>query len=109
MSFQGPSEERVIYRKRFQACHFDFRGKSIFTRFDRCEFVKSTLLIDGSTEQLAFTDCAFRDCNIDKLEADEARGLFARNNLFYRPLEERRTDFENRLAQALGVRKSKRT
>jgi len=109
MNFKGPSEERVIYRKRFQACHFDFRGKSIFTRFDRCEFVKSTLLIDAATEHLAFTDCAFRDCNIDRLEADEARWLFASNNLFYRPLEERRADFENRLTQALAARKTKRT
>src|ERR1700680_3082610 len=46
MSPDGPTEERVIYRERFQAAYFDFRGKSIFTRYDRCEFVKCTLLID---------------------------------------------------------------
>jgi hypothetical protein len=50
---QGPTEERVIWRERFQAEYFDFRGKSLFTRFDCCEFVKCTLLIDHGTEQLA--------------------------------------------------------
>jgi hypothetical protein len=40
----GPMEERVVYRERFQARNFDFRGKSSFTRFDGCEFVKCTLL-----------------------------------------------------------------
>jgi len=50
-----PSEERVIYRERFQGAQLDFRGKSIFARYDRCEFIKCTLLIDQSTEQLAFT------------------------------------------------------
>ena len=41
-----PPDERVIYSERFQGEQFDFRGKSIFTRYDRCEFVKCTLLID---------------------------------------------------------------
>ena len=103
----GPTEERVIYRERFQARHFDFRGESIFTRFDGCEFVKCTLLIDHGTEQLAFTECVFKDCNIDKLEQDEERGLYVRDNFFDRPLEERRAEFENRLAQALAARKAK--
>ena len=48
------TEERVIYRQRFQAYQFDFRSKITFTRFDGCEFVKCTLLIDHGTEQLAF-------------------------------------------------------
>src|SRR5260370_42328977 len=61
MSPDGSQEERVIWRKRFQAQHFDFRGKSIFTRFDDCEFVKCTLLVDHETEQLAFTACVFKD------------------------------------------------
>ena len=69
-----PTEERVIYRERFQARHFDFRAKSVFTRFDRCEFVKCTLLIDRETEQLSFTECGFADCNIDRFDKDEARG-----------------------------------
>jgi hypothetical protein len=34
------SEERVIWRERFQAQLFDFRGKMIFTRFDGCEFAR---------------------------------------------------------------------
>jgi hypothetical protein len=90
-------------RERFQAQHFDFRGKSLFTRFDCCEFVKCTLLIDHSTEQLAFTECVFKDCNIDKLE----RRLHVRDNFFDRPLEERRAEFEKRLAQTLAARKAK--
>src|SRR6266513_4682653 len=100
----GPPEERVIYRQRFQAYQFNFRGKITFTRFDRCEFVKCTLLIDHGTEQLAFTKCVFKDCNLDKLEQDEARGLYVRDNFFDRPLEERRADFDKRLAQALVAR-----
>jgi hypothetical protein len=100
-------DERVIYRERFQGVYFDFRGKSIFTRYDHCEFVKCTLLIDYSTEQLAFTACVFTDCNIDKLEPDEARGLYVMDNFFDRPLVERRAEFEIRLAQALAARKAK--
>jgi hypothetical protein len=107
VSPDGPQEERVIYRERFQAQYFDFRGKCIFTRYDGCEFVKCTLLIDQDTEQLAFTECVFKDCNIDKLEQDEERGLYVRDNFFDRPLEERRADFEKRLAQALAARKAK--
>jgi hypothetical protein len=107
MNSDNPTEERVIYRERFQAIYFDFRGKSIFTRYDRCEFVKCMLLIDHGTEQLAFTACIFKDCNIDKLEPDGRRGLYVRDNFFARPLDERRAEFENRLAQALAARKAK--
>src|SRR6202047_3108984 len=100
------TEERVIYRVRFQAQHFDFRGKSIFTRFDDCEFVKCTLLVDHGTEHLAFTECVFKDCNIDKLEQDEERGLYVRDNFFDRPLEDRRAEFEKKLIEALATRKA---
>jgi hypothetical protein len=103
----GPTEERVIYRERFQAQYFDFRGKSIFTRYDGCEFVKCTLLVDHGTEQLGFTECVFKDCNIDKLDPDEKRGLYVRDNFFDRPLNERRAEFEHRLAEALATRKAK--
>lgn len=72
-----------------------------------CEFVKCTLLIDYTTEQLAFTACVFRDCNIDKLKPDEERGLYVMDNFFDRPLNERRAEFEIRLAQALAARKAK--
>jgi hypothetical protein len=98
-------EERVIYRERFQSVEFDFRGKSIFARFDCCEFVKCTLLIDAATEQLAFTTCAFKDCNIDQVRSEGNRGLYAVNNFFDRPITERRADFEKRLAHALAARK----
>ena len=100
-------EERVIWRKRFHAEYLDFRGKSVFTRFDDCEFVKCTLLIDHGTEQLAFTECVFKDCNIDKLEPDEERGLYVRDNFFDRPLEQRHAELESRLSQALAARKAK--
>jgi hypothetical protein len=107
MSSADPPDERVIYRGRFQGVHFDFRGKSIFARYDCCEFVKCTLLIDQSTEQLAFTACVFKDCNIDNLQSDETRGLYATDNFFDRPLDEQRAGFEVRLAQALAARKAK--
>jgi hypothetical protein len=96
---QGPPEERVIYRERFQARHFDFRGKIALTRFDRCEF--------HGTEHMAFTECVFKDCNIDKLEQDEERGLYVRDNFFDRPVNERRAEVEIRMAQALAARKAK--
>jgi hypothetical protein len=48
-----------------------------------------------------------KDCNIDKPEQEEQRGLYVRDNFFDRPLEERRAEFENRLAQALAARKAK--
>lgn len=97
-------EERVIWRKRFHAENFDFRGKILFTRFDDCEFVKCELLFDQDTEQLAFTGCVFKDCNIDQLEQDEKRGLHGKDNFFDRPLEERRADFEKKLAQTRADR-----
>jgi hypothetical protein len=100
-----PPDERVVYLERFQGVYFDFRGKSIFTRYDRCEFVKCTLLIDHATEQLAFTACVFKDCNIDQLQPDEARGLYVIDNFFDRPLDERRDEFEIRLAQVLAMRR----
>ncbi len=107
MSSDDPPDERVIYSKRFQGGNFDFRGKSIFTRYDRCEFVKCTLLIDHATEQLAFTACVFKDCNIDELKRDEERGLYIMDNFFDRPLAERRAEFENKLAEVLAARKAK--
>jgi hypothetical protein len=107
MSRDDPPDERVIYRVRFPGVYFDFRGESIFTRYDHCEFVKCTLLIDHATEQLAFTACVFKDCNIDKLEPNEALGLYVMDNFFDRPLDERRAEFEIRLAQALAARKAK--
>jgi hypothetical protein len=66
-----------------------------------------TLLVDQDTEQLTFTECVFKDCNIDKLEQNEERGLYVRDNFFDRPLDERRVDFENKLAQALAARRAK--
>jgi hypothetical protein len=86
---------------------FRFSRQNYFTRFDGCEFVKCTLLIDHDTEQLAFTVCVFKDCNIDKLEPDEERGLYVRDNFFDRPLEERRIEFENWLAAVSAARKTK--
>jgi hypothetical protein len=97
-------DERVLWEQRFQAKAFDFRGRSVFIRFDCCEFVKCTLLIDENTEQLAFTKCVFKDCNIDRLEPSEERALFVRDNHFERPLAERRREFENRLAKARSIR-----
>ena len=69
------------------------------------EFVKCTLLIEHETGQLAFTSCVFKDRNIDKLEPDEERGLYVKDNFFNRPIEERRAEFARRLAQVLAARK----
>jgi hypothetical protein len=107
MRQDDPPDERVIYRERFQGVHFDFRGKSIFARYDRCEFVKCTLLIDQSTEQLAFTGCVFQDCNVDEFQPDEARGFYAADNVFDRPLEQRQAEFGVKLAEALAAQKAK--
>jgi hypothetical protein len=102
-----PPDERVIYRECFQGVYFDFRGKSVFIRYYRCELVKCTLLIDHATEQLAFTACVFKDCDIDKLQPDDARGLYMMDNFFDRPLHEWRAEFEVGLAQALAGLKTK--
>ena len=77
------------------------------SRYRRLTSAAFTLLIDHGTEQLAFTACVFKDCNIDALEQDEERGLYARDNFFDRPLEERRAEFENKLAQSLAARTAK--
>jgi hypothetical protein len=97
-------EERVFWQETFFSETFDFRGRTQFSRFDNCTFVKCTLLIDHATEHLAFTGCTFKDCNIDQIEPDEARAIEARDNFFDRPLEMRRTDFEKRLAEVLAER-----
>jgi hypothetical protein len=49
----------------------------------------------------------FKDCNIDKLEPDEKRGLYVRDNFFDRPLDERRAEFEKMLTKVLAARKAK--
>ena len=67
--------------------------------------IKCTLLIEHETGQLAFTSCVFKDRNIDKLEPDEERGLYVKDNFFDRPIEERRAEFARRLAQVLAARK----
>ncbi len=87
------NEERVVWNKVFTAETFDFRGRLNFCRFDECTFVECTVLIDADTEQIAFTGCTFKDCNINAIEADEARGIASNDNTFERPLDEQRQDF----------------
>jgi hypothetical protein len=96
-------EERVFWRETFHARTFDFRGRINFSRFDGCTFVTCTLLIDHGTEQLAFTDCTFKDFNFTGIEGDDVRGILVQNNFFDRPIEERRLDFKKRLAAALNT------
>ena len=100
----GLIEERVVWSKRFQGALFDFRGLIALTRFDCCEFVRCTILIDAATEHLALTGCTFCECNIDQLQSDGSRAVFVRDNVFERPLEDRRLEFEARLAKALSAR-----
>ena len=95
-------EERVVYRERLQGAVLDFRARTCFQRYDYCEFVKTTILIDETTQGLAFTNCVFEDCNIDRLESNEGRSLIARDNTFKAPIEQRRSEFEKRMADALA-------
>lgn len=94
----------VFWNDTVHAEIFDFRGQVHFARFDGCTFVKCTIVLDSSAEQLAFTSCTFKDCNIDHIDADEARGIVVRDNFFDRPIAERKADFERRLAEALNRR-----
>jgi hypothetical protein len=100
-------EEQVVWNEVFYAETFDFRGRLNFRRYDECIFVGCKLLMDAGTEQIAFTRCTFKDCNLDRINADEARGVVSRDNTFERPLDERRKDFEDRLAAVLNKRVSK--
>ena len=102
-------EERVFYAQQFLSATFDLRSQILFWRFDACVFVNCKILFDAATEQLAFTGCTFQDCNIDQLVADEARALIAYDNIFERPIAERKADFEERLAEAFARQKSKIT
>jgi hypothetical protein len=101
------NEERVVWKETFYSETFDFRGRIIFCRYDECVFVTCTLLMDAETEQIAFTGCTFKDCNIDSIDADETRGVISNDNTFERPLDEQRKDFEERLAAVLSQRMSK--
>jgi hypothetical protein len=101
------NEERVVWNEVFYSENFDFRSRLNFQRYDECIFVRCKLLMDDGTEQLAFTSCTFKDCNIDRIDANEARGIVCRDNTFDRPLEDQRKDFEERLATALRKRPPK--
>jgi hypothetical protein len=94
----------VVWKETFYSETFDFRGRINFCRYDECIFVKCTLLMDESTEQIAFTGCTFRDCNIDSIDADETRAVVSKDNTFERPLDEQRKDSEERLATVLSHR-----
>jgi hypothetical protein len=101
------NEEHVVWNKVFYTETLDFRGRINFRRFDECTFVKCKLLMDADTEQIAFTGCTFKDCNIDGIEADEIRGIASKDNTFERPLDEQRQGFEERLTAALSQRMTK--
>lgn len=96
-------EERIIFAERFQARTLDFRGKLAFARYDECEFVKCTILIDDETENLAFTHCSFEDCNISALAPDEDRALLVSDNIFKLPIAARKADLDKRLTEALSA------
>jgi hypothetical protein len=96
-------EERVIYRQRFQGETLDFRQLA-FLRYDECEFVKCTLLMDGETGNLAFTRCSFEDCNLTELTSDETRAILAEDNVFNLPIDDRMADLSKRLAEAVAKR-----
>lgn len=97
-------EERIIFAERFQARTLDFRGQLAFARYDECEFVKCTILIDDETENLAFTHCSFEDCNISELQTNTDRALLADDNIFKLPIEDRKADLDRRLTEALSAK-----
>ena len=94
-------EERVLWRESYHARTFDFTSRLNFMRFDDCIFVDCVLLLDDGTEQLAFTGCTFKDCNIDRIDEDTVRGIRSENNTFDKPIALRKADFDKRLAEAL--------
>lgn len=63
-------------------------------------------MIDPGTEQLAFTRCTFKDCNITHIEQNEVRGLIAKDSHFDRPIALRKADFDQRLAKAVNARRN---
>lgn len=99
-------EERVFYAERFVSETFDLRSRILFWRFDGCVFINCKILLDNFTRQLAFTSCTFEGCNIDQVAADEQRALIAYDNIFERPIAERKVEFDHRLAEALARRKA---
>ena len=98
------TDERVLWNETFYAETFDFRGGIQFRRFDECTFIRCTLLLDDGTEQIAFTQCTFKDCNIDHLDSDVARGIASVGNTFDKSLAEKRKEFDDHLAAILRRR-----
>ncbi|RYF38530.1 MAG: hypothetical protein EOO38_24625 [Cytophagaceae bacterium] len=94
-------EERVIYLKRFQGRTFDFRDQLLFARYDECEFVRCTILMDHTTGSLAFTNCSFEECNLTELKSIADQSLFASGNNFKLPIEVRKANLHNRLIEAI--------
>lgn len=101
------NEERVFWNEVFYAETFDLRDRINFFRYDECIFVRCKVLMDAGTEQVAFTRCTFKDCDIDNIIADEVRGIVSNDNTFDRPLDEQRKDFEEKLAAVLSKRQVK--
>ena len=96
-------EERIVYLERFQGRTFDFRDQVVFVRYDDCEFVKCTILMDDTTESLAFTNCSFEECNLTELNFIVDQGLFARDNNFKLPIEVRKAELHKRLIEAIAA------
>lgn len=80
------------------------RAGFVFVRYDECEFVKCTILIDDETENLAFTRCSFEDCNISELSSVEDRYVLSDGNVFKLPIEVRKADLDKRLSEALAAK-----
>lgn len=96
-------EERIVYLERFQGRTFDFRDQLLFVRYDECEFVKCTILMDRTTESLAFTNCSFEECNLTELESIADQGVMASGNNFKLPIEVRKADLHKRLVDAIAA------
>lgn len=97
-------EERVFYGEHFFGETFDFRSRVLFCRYDACVFVDCKFFFNEGTEQLAFTGCTFKDCNIDCPTAFAAPFLVFRDNFFDRPIAVRKAEFDKRLEDVLRAR-----
>jgi hypothetical protein len=82
-------------------------GEFLGPHEERAPDVFKLSFLISEARQLSFTDCAFKDCNVDNLKQIEKRGLYVKNNFFDRPLEHRRAELENKLAQPLAARRMK--
>ena len=68
----GVLEERIKWRQRYQAQQFDCRGNIVCARFDCCELVKCTLLLDRGTGKRLPNACSKIATSISSKQTESA-------------------------------------